>query len=208
MNINRLTLGMVSTNCYIISNPNTKEAIVFDPADNASDIIQFIKKEELTLVGILLTHGHFDHILAVRELANECKVSIYAGEHEKDLLEDPYMNCSLTMGGKSFTVQADTWLMDKEIINLAGFDIEVIHTPGHTGGGVCYLFSKEGVLVSGDTLFEESIGRADLPTGNQQVLLDTIKNKLFVLDDHIMVLPGHSDTTTIGHEKQNNPYIG
>lgn len=207
MNINRFTLGMVSTNCYIISNPNTKEAIIFDPADEAKTIADFLQNEELTLAGILLTHGHFDHILAAKELANNYKTKIYAGEDEKNLLEDSNMNCSRTMGGRAYSLSPDILLKDNEKLNLAGFTMTILHTPGHTIGGVCYLFDDYKLLVSGDTLFNESIGRADLPTGNEAVLLESVKNKLFVLDDSITVLPGHADTTTIGHEKQYNPYI-
>lgn len=207
MNINRLTLGMVSTNCYVVSNPETKEAIIFDPADEAKTIADFLQNEELQVIGVLLTHGHFDHILAAKELANNYKTNIYIGEDEKALLEDTGLNCSISMGGKAFSLTPDTLLKDGEKIALAGFTISVIHTPGHTKGSVCYLFEDYNILISGDTLFQQSIGRADLPTGDESTLIDSIKSKLFTLEDSVTVLPGHGDTTTIGQEKQYNPYI-
>jgi glyoxylase-like metal-dependent hydrolase (beta-lactamase superfamily II) len=207
MNINRFILGMLSTNCYIISNPTTKEAIIVDPADDAKTIADFLQNEEMTLVGILLTHGHIDHINAAKELAINYKTKIYAGTDEKVLLEDPQTNLSIMIAGKAYTLTPDVLLKDGEVFDLAGFPIEVIHTPGHTCGGVCYLFREYDILVSGDTLFQESVGRSDFPTGNSTILNDSIKKRLLVLEDNITVLPGHGDTTTIGHEKQYNGYI-
>lgn len=207
MNINRFILGMLSTNCYIISNPTTKEAIIIDPADDAKTIADFLQNEEMTLVGILLTHGHIDHINAAKELATNYQTKIYAGTDEKVLLEDPHTNLSIMIGGKAYSLTPDVLLNDGECFELAGFTIEVIHTPGHTCGGVCYLFREYNILVSGDTLFQESVGRSDFPTGNSTILNDSIKSRLLVLEDNITVLPGHGDTTTIGYEKQYNGYI-
>lgn len=207
ININVLTLGMVSTNCYIVSNEDTKEAIIFDPSAEAHTIMDTVTKEGLKVVAILLTHGHFDHILAVKDLKKEYDVQVYASEFEKELLEDGYKNCSITMGGSDYTITPDILLKNGEILEIAGMTIEVIHTPGHTSGGVCYLFPNHRILISGDTLFKESVGRSDLPTGNGTILVQAIIDRLMVLDEEVTVLPGHGEPTTIGHEKRYNRFI-
>lgn len=207
MKIDTYVLGMVSTNCYIISNENTKEAIVIDPPEQASVIINKIEKPELKPVGILLTHGHFDHIMAAGELAEHFHIPILAGEAEKELLEDHNLNGS-RMVRRNCTLRADRFLKDEEELTLGGMNIKVLYTPGHTAGGVCYYFEAEKVLVSGDTLFFESVGRTDLPTGNAQTLLESIRGKLMVLPDDVTVYPGHGDKTAIGYERTHNPYIG
>lgn len=206
MDMKILVLGMVSTNCYIISNHETKEAVIIDPADKAEVIKQYVNDNGLSVVGILFTHGHFDHIMAANELTAYYHTKIYAGKEEKTLLGDSGMNCSSNVG-RSCQVIPDIDLEDGDMITLAGMHIKVIHTPGHTAGGVCYYFMNQGVLISGDTLFLESIGRTDLPTGNGTKLIESIKNKLLLLDDNTKVYPGHGDSTTIAYEKRNNPYL-
>ena len=204
--IERLVLGVVQTNCYIVGNVDTKEAIVVDPADNAAAIKKALEENDLVCKAILLTHGHFDHIMAAEELARASLAKIYAHEAEKGLLADPELNVSAHMG-KRCSLVPDVCLKDGQTLTLAGFDIRVIHTPGHTAGGACYYFEENRVLFSGDTLFLEDIGRSDLPTGNGMQLVESIKNKLMPLDDDIVVYPGHDESTTIGHERANNIYI-
>lgn len=201
-----LVLGMVQTNTYVIRNVLTKEAIVVDPADHAEKIYEYIKSNDLVCKSILLTHGHFDHIMAAKELAELTQVKIYAHEAEEKLLSTPNMNASPS-AGVSISLTPDVFLKDQEEFLLAGFDIKVIHTPGHTAGGACYYFTKHNVLISGDTLFHECIGRSDLPTGNGRVLVESIKHKLLTLGDDVEVYPGHGIPTTIGHEKVRNPYL-
>lgn len=199
-------LGMVQTNCYIVSNPKTKQAVIIDPADKANSIKESIELDGLTVVGILLTHGHFDHILASNDLASYYQVKIYASEHEKELLADPNQNCSAGIG-RSVSLLLEDKLMDGDVLELADFSIKAIHTPGHTAGGTCYYFVNHGIIFSGDTLFLESVGRTDLPTGNGAKLVESIKSKLLILEETIVVYPGHGDATTIGYEKKNNPYL-
>ncbi|MDF2484966.1 MAG: hypothetical protein K0R46_1134 [Herbinix sp.] len=201
-----LVLGMVQTNCYIVSNSETKEAIVFDPADHADRIEQYLKANDLVCKGILLTHGHFDHILAAEELAAATQASIYAHEEEAKLLADPHRNASSQIH-KECSLVPEMLLKDGQVLQLAGFTIKVIHTPGHTAGGVCYYFLGKGTLISGDTLFRDSIGRTDLPTGNGRLLVDSIHDKLMSLEDQVKVYPGHGASTTIGYERDNNIYL-
>lgn len=206
LNLETIVLGMVQTNCYIISSPQLKEAIVIDPADNPARILQYLKANDLVCKGILLTHGHFDHILAARELSEATGAPIHAHEAEAALLSDPLMNASSEIR-RECSLKPEVLLKDQELLNLAGFPIKVIHTPGHTGGGVCYYFNGYGVLFSGDTLFYEDIGRSDLPTGNHKQLVESIVNKLMILEDMVRVYPGHGISTTIGHERENNIYL-
>lgn len=204
--VNTLVLGMVQTNCYIISNEATKEALVIDPADHADRIEQYLKANDLVCKGILLTHGHFDHIMAAADLAASEKAQIYAQEEEANLLKDPGMNASHRFG-KECSLTPDVLLKDQSLLELAGFLIKVIHTPGHTSGGACYYFTDHDVLFSGDTLFLEDIGRYDLPTGDGKALVNSILHKLMLLEDQVIVYPGHGDPTTIGHERVHNRYI-
>lgn len=194
------------TNCYFAINEDTKETLIIDPADKADMLKQKINKEGLKPVGVLLTHGHFDHILAASEIADSFQIPVYASQDEKELLETPSLNLSTSLG-KNISLSPTNLLKDKDIIRIAGTEITVIHTPGHTGGGVCYLFKENKILFSGDTLFEGTVGRADLPTGNLNTLLDSVNRKLMTLPDDITVFPGHGESTTIGHERNTNPYV-
>lgn len=206
LHIHICILGSVRTNCYILRNIVSNEAIVIDPADQASVIIDYINKEKLSLKGILLTHGHFDHILAAVQVANEYRVKIYANKDEKELLSDSYMNFSKT-AGFDYGIELDESLEDGQVLNFAGFKIKAIHTPGHTIGGNCYYFEKEKVLFSGDTLFRDTVGRTDLPTGNFSEIISSLKDKLMLLEDEVLVYPGHGESTMIGYERENNEYL-
>ena len=201
-----MTLGMVATNCYLIINKETKEALLIDPADNALRISNVIEENVCTLKAILLTHGHFDHIMALNELKKRYNVPVYAHEEEEDVLKQSSLNMS-GMIGQIYTTQADIYVKDGEHLKLAGLDIIVLHTPGHTKGGVCYYLPEEKVLMSGDTLFHCSIGRTDFPTGSMSQLVRSVKEQLFVLPDDVQVYPGHDSVTSIGYEKQYNPFF-
>ncbi len=200
--IRTIVVGPVQTNCYLVTNEETLETICFDPGDRAGAIIEKVLKEGLKLVGIMLTHGHFDHILAAKEVSDYFKVKIYANELEKTLLFSPEMNMSTHFIGEAVSLQADEWLTDQEELFLAGLKVRAIATPGHTGGGMCYYFPEEEILISGDTLFCGSMGRTDFPTGDYRSLISSIKQKLLVLPEQTVVLPGHDSETTIGKEKE------
>lgn len=206
LQLQTMVLGAIGTNCYLLVNKESKEMILIDPADRAEKIIRHISEHQLKPVGILLTHGHFDHVLAAEYIAGHYQIPICAGSEEEELLQDVNLNAS-TQFGHPTSVKADRFFTDKESFTMAGFDFQVYHTPGHTKGGVCYYIAGEGVLFSGDTLFYESVGRSDFPTGSTSVLVRSIRNLLEVLPDDTSVYPGHGQETTIGHEKQHNPFI-
>lgn len=203
LRIKTCVLGMVGTNCHIIYHDITREALIIDPADDSGQIVLLCSQMDIKPVAILLTHGHFDHIMAVEEVRKHYDIPVYAGEQETDLLADPNRNMSALYGGW-VSVRPQTTFKDQEVINIAGFDCKVLHTPGHTPGSVCYWIEKEGVLVSGDTLFYESLGRTDFPGGSTREIIASI-GRLFQLPDDTMVYSGHGEPTTIGHEAVHNP---
>ncbi len=206
MRINHYVVGQVQTNCYVVINEVNKECFIIDPGASAKQLVERIRKDELSPVAILLTHGHFDHVGAAEELAKEFGVKIYAHEAERETLEDSNKNVSW-MVGASETYHADVFLKDQQEIEIAGFVIKVFHTPGHTKGGCCYYLKEEGVLFSGDTLFAQSVGRTDFPGGSMSQIVRSIKEKLMVLLDETTVYPGHGDPTTIETERMYNPYL-
>lgn len=206
LRIEKRVLGMVRTNSYLVINTETREAFLVDPADSAEVIRKDIDAFGVQPAGILLTHGHFDHMGAAVGLAEHYGIGIGAGTQEADVMEDPAMNLSIQFG-KPFVVKADRLYSDKEEFCMAGFQIRVLHTPGHTKGGVCYYLPEEKVLFSGDTLFYESVGRSDFPTGSMSVLVHSVRELFDVLPDDTDVYPGHESATTIAHEKEYNPFV-
>ncbi len=204
--IRMMVLGPVQTNCYFLINEDTKEVLIVDPADRAQKIIEWINSEGLKPVAILLTHGHFDHIMGVQGVKKEYGIPVYASKDEVEVLADPQINVS-TMMGAYLSMKADELFSDGDVLELAGMKLKVISTPGHTIGSVCFYMEEEKVLISGDTLFEASVGRSDFPTGSSRQLIESIKTRLFVLPDDTDVFPGHGGTTNIAYEKAHNPFI-
>ena len=204
--IRMMVLGPVQTNCYFLINEDTKEVLIVDPADRAQKIIEWINSEGLKPVAILLTHGHFDHIMGVAGVKKEYNIPIYASRDEVEVLANPQINVS-TMMGAYMSMKADELFSDGDVLELAGMKLKVISTPGHTIGSVCFYMEEEKVLISGDTLFEASVGRSDFPTGSSRQLIESIKTRLLVLPDDTDVFPGHGGTTSIAYEKAHNPFI-
>lgn len=206
MFIKSLVVGDVQTNCYIVSAYDSGECVVIDPGDYADYILSEVEKNGYAVAAILLTHGHFDHILAVSDIREKTGCKVYAYEGERELLKEPKLNVSVAHR-MVVSETADVYCSEGDIINEAGFSFEVIATPGHTIGSVCYYVKDEAVLFSGDTLFEMSVGRTDLPTGSTSTLIRSIKEKLFKLPDNVEVYPGHGPATGIGFEKKNNMFV-
>ena len=201
MKIEMYVVGSVMTNVYFLINEKTNEIVIIDPGDNGPQLAAIIDEKGYKPVAILLTHGHFDHIMAMEELSKKYDIKIYAHELERAVLAQPNFN----LGGRQF--DADVFFRDGDILELAGFAIKVIHTPGHTPGGVCFYIEKENVLFSGDTLFLRSVGRTDFMGASQSDLVRSIKEKLFVLPERTVVYPGHESETSIGIEKHENPFV-
>ena len=206
LRIEQKVIGMVATNVYLGINTQTQEAFLVDPADMPEQIEGWIRQAGVTLKAILLTHGHFDHIGAVNVLRKNLQVPVYAMQAEKSVLDDAMLNLS-GGHGQGFTVKGDRFLSDMDSISVAGFDMTVYHTPGHTRGGACYYIPEEKVLFSGDTIFCECVGRSDLPTGNHAELVRSARRMLDALPEDVLIFPGHEESTTVAHEKAYNPYI-
>lgn len=204
MELENLVLGMIRTNVYFVKNRETGEMILIDPADSPEQIRGKVTEMGGRPVAILLTHGHYDHFGAADAVRKMYGVDIYCGEEEQKVLDDPQVNTS-PMHGVNAVLKADRYVSDGEELSLAGFRIRVLHTPGHTIGGVCYYFPDEGVLFSGDTLFCESYGRTDFPTGSSAQIADSVRRLLRELPEDTKVYPGHEMATTIAHEKKYNP---
>ena len=207
MKVERFLTGIISTNCYLAVNEETKQAVVVAPAACPPSLMNRIEEEGLEITAILLTHGHFDHIMGIDGFRKEFpEIPVYAHREEEALLKDASMNASLEFG-RQYTFSGAAYAEDGDVLDLAGMQFQVIHTPGHTIGGCCYYLQEEKVLFSGDTLFRESIGRTDFPTGNGGQLMRSIREKLFTLPEETAVYPGHMERTTIGDEKKYNPYF-
>ncbi len=206
LKVGRLMIGICQTNCYFVYKEGEKDAVLFDPADKGDYIYEALKEKGFRVAGILLTHGHFDHIWGTNKLRELSGAPIYAYEAEKALCEDAVTNVSEQVG-RAYTVIPDRYLKDNEEITIAGITCKLLATPGHTVGSCCYYFEEDGILISGDTLFQESVGRTDLATGSMGALIHSIKERLLVLPDEVKVYPGHGETTDIGHERKYNPFL-
>ncbi len=205
--IKAMVLGPVQTNTYFIINDDTDECIIADPAESPDRITGFIEENSLIPVAVILTHGHFDHIAAVKGVLDKWRIPVYASEKEKELLESAELNQSLMAYGKGITVKADRFLKDSEEFEAGGIRFKCLHTPGHTAGSCCYLIDSMKALISGDTLFEGSIGRTDFPTGDVAVMKKTLDEIISKLPDELEVYPGHGGMTTIEDEKKWNPFL-
>jgi glyoxylase-like metal-dependent hydrolase (beta-lactamase superfamily II) len=203
--VKRLVVGMLETNCYIVYDENTKEGFCIDPGGSSASILGFIKEKKIEIKGILLTHGHFDHINALEAVKEFVKVPVYISEVEKLLLSDPDKNLSGQFG-RDLSLVADVYLKDGEIITTDSFKIHVINTPGHTKGSVCFYIKESHILFSGDTLFANSVGRTDLPTGEMESLCESIQQKIYKLPKETKVYPGHGETTSVDTEIKYNKF--
>ena len=206
MKVGQCRVGMVMSNCYGLLNTQTKEMILVDPGDSPEVIGRMVEELEGKPVAIFLTHGHYDHILALEAVKEKYQIPVYASKEEEELLGDVSLNLTGQVR-RPMTVRPETLVSDLEKFTVAGFSVQAIHTPGHTKGSVCYYFPEESLLVSGDTLFHGSVGRTDLPTGSTAQMMESLKRLLETLPEETDVLPGHEAATTIGYEKRYNPFV-
>jgi len=207
INVSYLTVGNLAVNCWFLINEDTKEALVFDPGDQADRIVAYAQKKGVVIKAILLTHGHVDHIGGAEALRELTEAKIYALQEEETMLLDGKTNLSVFINRKVITVSADEFLTDEQEITLCGMTLKVYHTPGHTPGGCSYYCEEAGCIFSGDTLFQGSVGRSDFPGGSMSQLVRSIREKLFLLPDDTKVYPGHGEETAIGYEKRYNPFL-
>ena len=203
------TIGMVQTNVYYLHREGSAETVLADPADHGNALVDAMEEKGLHIAAILVTHAHFDHIGGVQEIVDRTGAKVYISEEEKRLIQDTEANLSAAYGNPK-TIRPDVFLRNGEEFTEAGMTFRCILTPGHTEGSCCYYLEntgKEPLLLAGDTLFEESVGRTDFPTGSMSQLVRSIREKLFTLPENTQVLPGHGGTTTIGHEMQYNTMV-
>ena len=207
MKVERFLTGILSTNCYVAWNEQTKEAVIVDPAAYSKKLAEFLREEGLKPQAVLLTHGHFDHIMGLDALLEEYPVPVYVHEAEKGLIADPKTNLSLTYTN-GYVFEDATYVTDGQKIAAAGVTFEVLFTPGHTSGGCCYYAETENMLFSGDTLFRCSVGRSDLPTGDETTLIRSIKEKLLVLPEKYSgISRAYGSDDYSDRERQQNPFL-
>ncbi|MGE5416430.1 MAG: MBL fold metallo-hydrolase [Acidobacteriota bacterium] len=207
MIIKGFPVGMLGTNCFIIGCEETREAAVIDPGGSPEEIMKAVKDDNLKVKYIINTHGHIDHIAENGSIKEATGAEILIHEADAKMLTSSMTNGSVLFLGRSITSPApDRFIKDGDIIKIGStVELEVIHTPGHSLGGV--TLKAEKYLVCGDTLFAQSIGRTDLPGGSYDVLIKSIKDRLLCFDDETVCLPGHGPMTKIGIERVRNPFI-
>lgn len=208
MKVGYCTVGPLQTNCYLAMNTETGEVIIIDPGASAAAIMRVILEMGGKPAAILLTHGHFDHVMAVDDLKKHYEdIPVIACLEEKKCFEDPNMNLSADFMNRSCNIQPDRFLKPEEHCTLASFDMVCLHTPGHTPGSCCYYFPAEDVVFSGDTLFRESAGRTDFKGGSSSDMRRSLRRLIDELPPCTDVFPGHDRETTIQHEKEYNPFV-
>lgn len=208
MRIHIHPLGPIQTNCYILEDEK-KNCLLFDPGEDGEALLSELRKLSLKPVAILLTHAHFDHIGAVEKIRTAFDIPVYLHVAEKKWLANPELNGSAKYPVLPDVIcnPADVLLHDEKHLEVGPFKMETRHVPGHSPGSVCYIFEDEGFAIVGDTLFQGSVGRTDLPGGDTETLLKAIHEQLLTLDDEMLLYPGHGPATTPGIEKDQNPYL-
>ena len=203
-----IVVGELGVNCYLLADSQTKEGVVIDPGAEPERILSAVRKSGMKVVAVLNTHGHFDHIGGNRKVTEATGAPLMINKED-----GPFLSRAST-SAKMYGLNADdspgpsSYLAEGDLIHFGGHEIRVIHIPGHSPGGCCFYLEKDGILISGDSLFAESIGRTDLPGGSQTQLVGAIRTKLMTLPETVKVFPGHGPSTTVGHEKKHNPYLG
>ncbi len=198
-------VGPIEANCYIIGCDKTKEGAVVDPGDEGGRILKRLEALGLNCKYIILTHGHADHITALKQVREATGAEVLIHTKDADMLTNPKLNLSMMLGMVLKFEAAERLLEEGDKIQVGEITLEVIHTPGHTLGGISLKVGN--LLITGDTLFAGSVGRSDFPGGSHNTLINSIKTKLLVFPDDTKVYSGHGPATTIGHEKRYNPFL-
>lgn len=199
-----LICGPISVNTYLVGEDGGTDCAVIDPGV-AGPVLEYLQEHGLTCTHILITHGHYDHIGGVGELRKATGALVCIHEADAPALRSSQKSLALMLGSHMEPVDADVLLHDGDTLDAAGLHFTVLHTPGHSPGGVCYILEKERVIFCGDTVFAESYGRTDFPGCSFEELQDSILNKLFLLEGDYQMYPGHDESTTLTHERQCNP---
>lgn len=198
-----LSSGMFGSNCYVLG--DNGEGVIIDAGASCEDIVSVISKNKLSIKYIFLTHGHIDHICSIDRLKNETGATVLIHNLDAEALENPRINLSVAISKESIFKKADILFNDNDIFETTGLKYTILHTPGHTPGGVCIIVND--MVFTGDTLFKMTVGRTDLPNCDHSLLIQSIKTKLMTLNKEYKIYPGHGDSSTIGYEKSKNPYI-
>ncbi|MEA3225852.1 MAG: MBL fold metallo-hydrolase [Planctomycetota bacterium] len=209
MKIDHLILGAYETNSYVLRQGDAaRDCLIIDTGLDAGSLPGFLTGQELNPVAMVFTHGHVDHIGGVAAVRNKFPdMKVYIHKLDAEMLTEPEANLS-GMTGMPFTTEPEDFsLAEQDVVEQAGVRLLVLHTPGHTPGGICLYSEEDGVAFVGDTLFADSVGRTDFPGGSAPQLISSIKEKLFTLPDETKIYPGHGSATTIGHEKTYNPFL-
>lgn len=207
MLLRALTVGRLGTNCYLVAEGTGHGAIVIDPGGDAPLILETLRELDLRPSQIVLTHFHFDHVLAVPELRAATGATLAIHRADAPLLEDPPALFRFFTPQVPTGLKADVLLEDGQLLAVGGLTLQVLHTPGHSPGGISLWLANEGVVFSGDALFREGVGRTDFPGCSADALLHSIRERLLTLPDDTRVYPGHGPATTIAHERAHNPWI-
>jgi hydroxyacylglutathione hydrolase len=205
MKIETIVVGPFEVNCYLVISKEDSNGVIIDPGADEYNIFKAIEKNGMTPKAILLTHGHGDHIAAVAPIQEKFNIPLYVGKGDEAMLSSPGENVSAVFGFDVVCPKPDYLVEDNDLINIDKLAFSVFATPGHTRGGVCYYIGK--YLFCGDTLFNGSIGRTDLPGGNYEQIIDSIDKSILSLPDDVICYPGHGPMTTVGAERKSNPFL-
>jgi hydroxyacylglutathione hydrolase len=202
-----LPVGPLQCNCSVIGDETTREAMVIDPGDEIQSILALVQKHKLTVKQIVITHAHIDHVGGAMKLRAATGAPILLNQNDYELLKMIDMQAAWVKMASPGKVEIDQSIGQSDTIKAGSLTANVIFTPGHTEGSVCLYFPAEKKLISGDTLFAGSIGRTDLPGGSFEKIIESLHEKLLALPDDTVVVPGHGPQTTIGEERENNPFL-
>jgi glyoxylase-like metal-dependent hydrolase (beta-lactamase superfamily II) len=208
LRIEKMELGPIGTNAYLIWDAGGKEAILVDAPPDCNDaVLPFLERESLSLKEIWLTHGHWDHMAGAPDIVDS-SITVVGHRADKMLFEKPSVMSTFAMPGMNFQpVTITKWVEDGDVLNLLGRKVKVFHCPGHCPGNIIFWVEDEKACFVGDVIFAESIGRADLPGGNFDTLEHSIQSKVYTLPEDTMIYPGHGPNTTVGHERLGNPFV-